>query len=186
MRKPSYRPFTVLDGMVLVAATAVGLALVHAYVPVLLASRIERAEGRFVAWATGPPSCLALPWMLGLLVLRLRQPHPPRRLLARQPGLVACAAALAGLLPGGLWSLSVAEFRGPAWSRLRFPEQWFGVIDFVAPAVVGAWLALALSRRWRAEPGWIDRAGRLLGVFWVVSFVLLELHRLVEQVIDLF
>jgi hypothetical protein len=172
--------------MVLVAATALGLALVQAYAPDLVGSRLERAEGRFVAWTTGPGSCLVLPWMLAILLLRLRQPHPPRRQLARQPGLVACAAAMAGLLPGALWSLSVARFRGPTWSRLPFPERWFGLIDFVAPAVVGAWLALALGGRWRAERGWIDRAGRALGVFWVATFLLLELHRLVEQFVDLF
>jgi hypothetical protein len=28
---------------------------------------------------------------------------------------------------------------------------------------------LALGGRWRADPGWIDRAGRALGLFWVAT-----------------
>jgi hypothetical protein len=35
--------------------------------------------------------------------------------------------------------------------------------------VAGAWLALILARAWRPEPSWSDRAGRMLGVFWIVS-----------------
>jgi hypothetical protein len=32
-----------------------------------------------------------------------------------------------------------------------------------------AWLALGLSRKWTAEPSWIDRAGRLMGILWLLS-----------------
>ena len=28
--------------------------------------------------------------------------------------------------------------------------------------------ALAVAGRWRAEPSWVDRLGRALGVFWVL------------------
>ncbi len=33
------------------------------------------------------------------------------------------------------------------------------------------WLLLVLGRRWRPEPGWIDRAGRLLGWSWIVWMI---------------
>ena len=34
-------------------------------------------------------------------------------------------------------------------------------------SVVVAWSALVLSGRWCAEPTWIDRAGRALGLGWI-------------------
>ncbi len=38
--------------------------------------------------------------------------------------------------------------------------------------MIGAWVCLWLSGRWAAEPSWIDRAGRVLGLFWIAQFVL--------------
>jgi hypothetical protein len=35
--------------------------------------------------------------------------------------------------------------------------------------VAGAWLTLALARRWRPAPTWPDRLGRLVGVLWVAA-----------------
>jgi hypothetical protein len=35
-------------------------------------------------------------------------------------------------------------------------------------AVTVAWSMLALSGRWQSEPTWLDRAGRTLGLAWVV------------------
>ena len=34
-------------------------------------------------------------------------------------------------------------------------------------AVTVAWFIQAVSGRWQSEPSWIDRMGRILGVFWV-------------------
>jgi len=39
-------------------------------------------------------------------------------------------------------------------------------------AVIGAWLALALTGRWRPEPSWIDRLGRIVGVAIVASNII--------------
>jgi hypothetical protein len=38
-------------------------------------------------------------------------------------------------------------------------------------AVTVAWLTLALNGRWQPEPNWLDRAGRSLGLAWVVLMV---------------
>jgi hypothetical protein len=35
-------------------------------------------------------------------------------------------------------------------------------------AVVVSWLTLALIGRWRPEPSWVDRWGRVLGFTWIV------------------
>jgi hypothetical protein len=45
-------------------------------------------------------------------------------------------------------------------------------------AVAAAWMALLLTGRWRAEPSWIDRAGRILGVLWIGYFIGLRLWSL--------
>jgi hypothetical protein len=38
-------------------------------------------------------------------------------------------------------------------------------------AVAICWATLALGGRWRAEPSWIDRLGRIVGVAWMVMGV---------------
>jgi hypothetical protein len=139
----------------------------------------------WVARIVGLTSCFAVPWMCAVVLLRLRKPRPAARRLARQPGFVACMAGTIGLAPGVCWIISTAHYRTPISRILTFYEQWFWATDFVAPVVVGAWLALGLGRRWRADPAWIDRAGRALGLYWVAYFVVLELYRLVWEVIKI-
>jgi hypothetical protein len=39
-------------------------------------------------------------------------------------------------------------------------------------AVLGGWAVLVLSGRWRPEPSWIDRAGRIIGATWIGAVVL--------------
>ncbi len=94
------------------------------------------------------------------LIIRLRRPRPSFRDLVLQPGVVACEATLLG---HGL-TVSQALFE---W--LPEPLYWAAV----ATSIPLAWAALAMRGRWRPEPGWIDRLGRILGVCWVVGYVLL-------------
>jgi hypothetical protein len=46
-------------------------------------------------------------------------------------------------------------------------------IDLSMPglAVTVAWSASALSSRWEPDPNWLDRAGRSIGLIWVVLMV---------------
>ncbi|MGO9465028.1 MAG: hypothetical protein ACLQIB_12215 [Isosphaeraceae bacterium] len=116
MHAQSTRKFTLLDAMILVAATAAGLALL----------RMLLAEGRFslgaifvgrftsrvlggIEWAYP----FLMMWTFALVILGLRPPRPPIRRLARQPGMAACSAAslilvvqLLGIIPFEvIWSL---------------------------------------------------------------------------------
>ena len=43
----------------------------------------------------------------------------------------------------------------------------------LSAAVAGTWLVLLLDRRWKPEPSWIDRAGRLLAVYWLTAGLML-------------
>ena len=40
-----------------------------------------------------------------------------------------------------------------------------------APVMV-VWLGLAASRQWKSEARWIDRAGRLIGIFWLMTITI--------------
>jgi hypothetical protein len=118
----------------------------------------RRAGGRAAGYAAaGEIYVLAFPfltvWTTALVGLRLRAPRPPRERLWRQPGWWACVATVAGML-AALAEEAVIEFPCPT-----------GVVPLT---VLLTWLGLALSRRWLAESSWIDRAGRALGLAWVV------------------
>lgn len=160
------RRCTLLDVMILVAATALGLTMNRATPKIPYGgSRISGAI--FFALLAAVPHLVA--WTFALLLIRLRAPRPGFRRLVRQPGFVACgAAAFVSLLCGGsglLFLVGGSRVSMTLWSFIDYtPELCF--------VVVGAWLALAANGRWRAEPGWIDRMGRAIGVLWIASNVL--------------
>jgi hypothetical protein len=92
------RTFHLSDAIVLVAATAIGLAVFKPYfatmTPLSWAPPVTFAP-RFTGWISGLWVCLVLAspfatvWTLAILGLRLRQPRPRWNRLVRQPGLVA-------------------------------------------------------------------------------------------------
>jgi hypothetical protein len=108
-------------------------------------------------------------WLI--LIFRARRPRPPFRSLARQPGVVACFAVVTLQLTIFITSLlqnhlfAGAEYRievGVAiWSLLAGFDPAFGAI------VPICWALLLANRRWRPEPGWIDRSGRIVGWAWI-------------------
>jgi hypothetical protein len=86
-------------------------------------------------------------------ILRLRRPIPPLRQLLRQSGFVGCTAiVLFTLLTVDLWFLARVDI--PPWLNL-------------VAVVLLVWVILALPP-WKAERGWNDRLGRLVGGFWVL------------------
>jgi hypothetical protein len=104
------------------------------------------------------------------LIVRLRRPRASMGDLLRQPGAVAALAMVFGL------------FWGTGALVTWFPGRFDGMS--AAPSAIGgavaiAWGGLALSRRWRSEPGWIDRVGRLLGC---LAIGLAVLHPLIFRI----
>ncbi|MFO0955968.1 MAG: hypothetical protein U0800_00720 [Isosphaeraceae bacterium] len=64
-------------------------------------------------------------------------------------------------------------YNGRVWS---FDAICLGIqfAEFSAPCgltVAAVWLVLALSGRWRPEPSWIDRLGRLVGAAWIACAI---------------
>ena len=54
-------------------------------------------------------------------------------------------------------------------AQLSRPYQ-FGLLGIILLAAV--WLVLLLCRQWKAEPGWVDGTGRLLGAMAIGTAIL--------------
>jgi hypothetical protein len=186
------RRCTLLDVMALIAATAIGLCLVRTYS--LEAINDNLTQYPFIPrilltiWAA-ILAVLPVPavWSIALFGLRLRRPRPALRRLVRQPGFVAAGAVtlvaavrMAGFLVliartfgrttlGALYDVwAMSFFRGPIDVATLYNSVYFASSAIgTSMAVAAAWLLLAVSGRWRSEPGWLDGLGRILGTFWI-------------------
>ncbi len=183
------RRFTLLDGMIGVAATAVALPGTRrlwealegpvADLPVEIAGGVARGmirEVGAVLLILSVPAAAA--WTVALIPLRMKRPRPPRRRLVRQPGLVATVAASITLATSGLVAAAVGAMgnRAPGgnsffWLNDRPTSYLVLVPGLAGAAVLGSWLTLIVGGRWRAEPSWPDRLGRLLGLYWIALAV---------------
>ena len=170
--RPSRRRFRLLDAMALVGATALGLAWARwAY-----AGRLRPESGQVLWWLLrGPPTCLVAAWAPALLLLRLRRPRPRRGRLVQQPGLIACAAAVASMLLGlgGAFAFLAVHTQPPRTATAySVVAAWPEMIERTPEFVLGAWVALGWAGRWSPERSWVDRAGRAAGLFWVAGLAL--------------
>lgn len=165
--------------MILVAATAAGVAMTRAWASANAFDMLDRQSAlRPYDWASLAYR-LALPylwtWTPAWLVLRLHSPRPRLRRLARQPGMAACVAATLsmGFVVSRALLLSVGVPH--AFNRGYSASWWLlhlGAPE-VATAVAAAWLILVLAGWWRPESGWVDRLGITLAAGWI-AVVLVE------------
>jgi hypothetical protein len=178
------RKLRVADCLILVAATAVGLAASRAITPREFTLQTSGGSATmlqhggwslmFIAQFTAELSSIAvIPslafWTLASLLLRLQGPRPAWRRLSRQPGMMACliatiAIGLSATVSIMSWVMTDQEYNTEAWLNWQIGV---GSIQ-TGVAVFWCWVTMALSGRWRPEPSWLDRLCRLLGSFWVV------------------
>ena len=183
------RRFTIADGMILIAATACGLAWTGRVwrgfklaTPTPTGSWLWFCDRGELALVMTLPCLLFL--TIAVAILRVRRPRPSWRRIARQPGMTALMAALlflpVALPPIVLFADFSYQMRNPGKSFWVEDETWadlpialFVFLMFAIPApgiaVIVAWTMLAVQGRWRNEPSWIDRAGRVLGVTWILT-----------------
>jgi hypothetical protein len=163
------RRFSLLDGMIFVAATAAGLAVIREIADDLLrftksgSALWSLASFRRPFWTIMAMTPLLATWSLGVLTMRLRPPRPRLRNLLRQPGLVA--SALGSLI--GTMHIAIAIYRYHRNMDYSYRDL---VILGSYPAgysVAAAWVYLRITGRWRIERSWLDRAGRFLGICWI-------------------
>ena len=176
------RRFTLFEGMVLIAATAVGIACSRA---MWLALGISTtwpdtwaAWLEFAAIVFGTTWPILAVWTVAILFLRLLKPRPRWRRLTRQPGLIACLAVTTTLafLVSVVVGISVVDVIIMGFKRINLSallNEFAELLIFVTPiliqiGVLCAWTTLAVTGRWRSERSWIDGAGRLIGVAWFV------------------
>ena len=176
MNQPPIR-FRLLDAMILIGAAACGLALAkwgygEAFTtPMPPYIRGLQVHG-FVVFA-------AYPLTFAVVVLRLLRARPRRRRLCSQPGFVACSTVVI-VASFNLSIFSTHHFLLDADSNYKLRDVVISSLGFsyTSPAVLAAWMLLAIGGRWRAERSWIDRLGRILGVFWLMPFLILEIVQL--------
>lgn len=191
MGKTSCRKLTLLDVMVLVAAAAISIYLSKLHHEDLTARNAYDWRGNLAAWTRpwllsyaewvkGWAFCWLVPLSWAFLAIRIRQPRPCLRRLLQQPGMAALA--LTGLLMIFIGALYVTR-------RILLPPSpayWFlgyrlnRLAEQGGLMAASAWILLALSRRCRREPGWIDWLGTLLGTCWIASW----LSRFIPMVLD--
>jgi hypothetical protein len=184
---------SILGLMFFVAVTATGLALTR-YVsdPRMLSGYSPQNFMLEEDWATVPVLSqayldwganilhfrwvfifpLVSTWTVALAGWQLRGPGRTRARLSRRPGLVACVAATAGI------AFAIVRLIDGHLAKNLADSPHAGILTAVGTAVAGAWFVLAVSGRWRAERGWADRAGRLLGAAWIAMGPALELVRI--------
>jgi hypothetical protein len=164
------RKFTLLDGMVLIAAVALGCGVLKSAgisvdgLKSILSNKSDLGYSGVFVFLTVP---IAVPLTVATVVLRLRKPRPPRRRLTRQPGLVVCSVASVVAAP-------MASVLAVIISKLADTSDATIVIAgatalLVGVAVIASWMTLVLNRNFRPERSWIDRFGRLLGFYWIAT-----------------
>lgn len=184
--RPRGRPFGLADGMILVAAIAVGAGVSRAISwPAMLTWR-DPFGLAMAACSVMVPQL----WIFAALGLALQWRAPVQ---AGRPGFVACVVAILGLM---LTSLQAAAIRLLGRSGIqidvlifrnttlgperRFLGDGFGrtmiglwqtvvleQVDRTGYLILGAWLALLFSRGWHRSEDWRERLGRIVGGCWL-------------------
>jgi hypothetical protein len=173
MDRPPLRRLNLADLAILVAATSVGVWIMRS---------AQESRSRSVWTVSGPTSWS---WKIGLEVspfllttsaaLIVAGSLPPRlgtRISLRQPGLLACLAILVGTAAGvslRAGHRAVAGLRG--FGLIDFFDIYLATVMGTGELVAASWATLALAGAWRSVPDWVDRSGRILGIFAILLWV---------------
>jgi hypothetical protein len=181
------RPFGLGDGLILIAGAAVGLAAAQAvasidgcgltvpHVGLSWSQDIAQVFADVALWLVEP---FLEAWTLTCLILFLRPPRPALRRLWRKPGALACLVAAILMLLMAAVGIVADRTMIPSYFHVYVPLL-FGSVHAGA-GVASCWMTMLLWNRWRSEPTWLDRLGRLTGAVWIAIAVLVELPALLQ------
>ena len=196
--QPARQSFRLVDAMILIAATAVGLAFVRYSQMRYFVWEKPEAPDRVIFYtlaAIGRPVYGTLPILYGLcaaiVATVLRGARPCREEFTLRPGLAACAAALVALItaavvrllsyaagnPGVLWSkqpldVLLATADTYLWSPPAIDALLMDAGVGSISAVLAVWCLQRLCGLWHPVPEWPDRLGRALGtvlLLWALT-----------------
>jgi F0F1-type ATP synthase membrane subunit a len=193
------RRFRLLDAMILVAATAVACVLMvgmerasdgaisWSAVPELFTDYAHQPEitiDNHIYWTdvclgTGVLLfLLTLPFFvvytLVLIPVRLLSPRPRLRRLADQPGFRVAVAFGLSILFLVIYAIIPVMFKGWGFWAEVAPDPSVCLIAipaFPGLAISASWLSSLIGVRWRPERSWVDRLGRILGVYWIAQSI---------------
>jgi hypothetical protein len=180
------RRLTLADSIVLIAALGIGL-WVSRYGLILWLSVLFGGFDRQV-WTSRP---IALSWHWGTLILRHTQPsvgiltltvfglsfvhpRPTLRQMAQQPGFVSCLAASLAIVVGGSLNFATCTTRpNPGYELQNYTSLSLTRLCSEPGLAIGAcWMTLALSHAWRSDRTWTERAGTMLGAYWLAMSII--------------
>ena len=124
-----------------------------------------------------------------LILARASGPRPSWRQCLRQPGFVAALAVASSAFFILAGTAIVPYVKDTMYYRSTVRDSMHGywelVVDdllaSVGELIVISWIVLAVSRRWRAKPDWIDRTGRIIGVLWIATHIVLSTTELASS-----
>jgi hypothetical protein len=157
--------------MLLIAAVAIGIVGMRNCDTEMRVMQIDRRH--IVNWIV-LPSPLLMSLATTLMLAGLLPPRSPLHDLCRRPGFTACWVTTLVMTIGAVVMLVTNPVKITSFDGLircfSFGYFW-PTTGRIGIGVLIAWTTLALTGCWRPEPSWIDRAGRVLGVAWIIAFV---------------
>ena len=108
-----------------------------------------------------------VPATLGYLLIRLRGRRPPSSRLARHSGFVAATVATATIMLG--FALMMARVLLGLPQRLRWLPWTYDFYPSVGYVVMGSWLGLVFTGRWKRDRLWFEVPGLILGACWIAT-----------------
>jgi hypothetical protein len=180
------RRFNLGDVMVLVAASAIALVLLKTAVGLRLFTPAPKSLPfrNLIEYLSVAGGCILVPLTLALIASSLRDRRASRRDVIQGVGFVSCVTlVLAAILPVVYFMVRVAKAQEWLTDDGINPDlavgfnNMFGVLKLEAgPMIAGAWLALALTGRWRVGPSWPDRVGCLVGACYILMYAQAQLY----------
>jgi hypothetical protein len=174
------------DAMMLVAATAIGAAIIrdNRWNPTTVLTHMGAIRlPEYQPWAKGwikvgasqlgrNLNVLLLAWTIAVLLMTaVRNPRSYRDHACR-PGFAACLAVATVLIISPIAAIVKHFFDRPLWS-VRFNRtllcnflQYWSVP--MSCGVLTVWACLWLTGNWRRDETYLDQLGRLLGTAWIV------------------
>ena len=174
MSIPVPRRLTTADLAILTGGASLAFGLIRSSTKALV---LFHKSPTYSLEANYRAALLVGPVLLGLasalLAARFIPPRPRWRLVFRQPGTLASVAVLAQMACVVTFLTlhhSSQAFRVSSALRLDINTYLYSSRECGLLVAMG-WGTLALTRTWRPEPSWVDRAGRLLGTFAILYWI---------------